>query len=71
MASSRTGCGPSSCRTIRSLPPNIFGLYVDPPEHALVLSVDEKLQRCGPGSNGPRFQILIMKWAERDSSAED
>ena len=55
-------CGPiwsagSSCRTIRNSRPSsrdIVGLYVNPPDHAIVLSVDEKsqiqaLDRTQPG----------------------
>ena len=57
MACSRTGHICSSCPTIRSLPRNcidIVGLYVAPPEHAVVLSIDEKsqiqaLDRTQPG----------------------
>jgi Winged helix-turn helix len=52
-----TGCVASSCRRIRSLPPScatVVGLYVNPPAHSLVLSVDEKsqiqaLDRTQPG----------------------
>ena len=42
---SRTGCGASSCPPIRRSPAklrDVVGLYLDPPAHALVLSVDEK-----------------------------
>ena len=57
MVCSRTGRVCSSCPTIRSLPPScrdIVGLYVDPPAHAVVLSIDEKsqiqaLDRTQPG----------------------
>ena len=44
-ACSRTGCASSSCPPTPSSPPrsrDIVGLYVDPPAHAIVLSVDEK-----------------------------
>ena len=44
---SRTGYGASSCRRIRLLPPSCamsVGLYLDPPAHSIVLSVDEKSQ---------------------------
>ena len=57
MVCSRTGCACSSCPTTRSSPPScsdIVGLYVDPPAHAVVLSIDEKsqiqaLDRTQPG----------------------
>jgi hypothetical protein len=55
--SSPTASGPSSCPKTRSSPPSsrtFVGLYVDPPAHSLVLSVDEKsqiqaLDRTQPG----------------------
>ncbi len=46
-ASSRIGCGVSSSpRTRPSLPScgDVVGLYLDPPAHAVALSVDEKSQ---------------------------
>ena len=54
---SRTACGSSSCPRTRSSPTScrdVVGLYVDPPAHAVVLSVDEKsqiqaLDRTQPG----------------------
>ena len=58
MASSRTACGSSSRRpTIPNSSEklrDVVGLYVDPPAHAIVLSVDEKnqiqaLDRTQPG----------------------
>ena len=57
MACSRTASGSSSSPTIRTFADklhDIVGLYVDPPEHAIVLSVDEKsqiqaLDRTQPG----------------------
>src|SRR5207249_9581041 len=57
MASSRTCCAASSSARIPYLPkrwPTSWGLYLNPPEHALVLSVDEKsqvqaLDRTQPG----------------------
>src|SRR6201996_6659143 len=55
--SRRIGSARSSCRTIRRFADklkDIVGLYVDPPAHAVVLSVDEKsqiqaLDRTQPG----------------------
>jgi transposase len=55
--SRRIASARSSCRTTRSSPRNskdVVGLYVDPPAHAVVLSVDEKsqiqaLDRTQPG----------------------
>ena len=55
--SSRTWRGPSSSATTRTLSRNgqdVVGLYLNPPEHALVLCVDEKsqiqaLDRTQPG----------------------
>ena len=47
MGSSRIGCGSSNCRAIPEFVPklrDIVGLYIDPPAHAMVLSVDEKSQ---------------------------
>jgi hypothetical protein len=35
---------PSSCRTIRSSPRKFVGLYLNPPDKALVLCIDEKSQ---------------------------
>src|SRR5271154_7074355 len=57
MVCNRTGCASSSCPTIRASSTNlrdVVGLYVDPPAHAIVLSVDEKsqiqaLDRTQPG----------------------
>ena len=57
MASARTAGGISSSPTTRRSPRSyidIIGLYVDPPAHAVVLSVDEKsqiqaLDRTQPG----------------------
>ena len=57
MASSRTGCGTfklSNDPKFAAKVQDVVGLYVDPPEHALVLSVDEKsqiqaLDRTQPG----------------------
>jgi hypothetical protein len=57
MGSSRIGCGSSSCPTTPPFVdklPDVVGLYVDPPAHAVVLSVDEKsqiqaLDRTQPG----------------------
>ena len=54
---SRIGCASSSCPTIPKFVAklrDIVGLYVDPPAHAIVLSVDEKsqiqaLDRTQPG----------------------
>ena len=56
-ACSRTGCGSSSSPTTRNFAAkvrDVVGLYVDPPAHAVVLSVDEKsqiqaLDRTQPG----------------------
>ena len=53
----RIGCGASSCRPIRRSPRSlrdVVGLYIDPPRHAIVLSLDEKsqvqaLDRTQPG----------------------
>jgi hypothetical protein len=39
--SNPTGIGSSSSRTVAKLR-DVVGLYVDPPAHAIVLSVDEK-----------------------------
>jgi transposase len=47
MVCNRTGCASSSCPTIRRFVDklrDVVGLYVDPPAHAIVLSVDEKSQ---------------------------
>jgi hypothetical protein len=46
MDCSRFGCASSSCRVTPIVPKlrGIVGLYVDPPAHAIVLSVDEKSQ---------------------------
>ena len=57
MACSRTGCASSSSPTIPKFVDklrDVVGLYVDPPAHAIVLSVDEKsqiqaLDRTQPG----------------------
>ena len=55
-ACSRTASAPSSSRTtrLRRQARDIVGLYLDPPAHAVVLSVDEKsqiqaLDRTQPG----------------------
>jgi hypothetical protein len=55
--SRRIASARSSCRTIRNFAnklKHIVGLYVDPPDHAVVLSADEKsqiqeLDRTQPG----------------------
>ena len=56
MVCNRTGCASSSCPTTRFVDKlrDVVGLYVDPPAHAIVLSVDEKsqiqaLDRTQPG----------------------
>jgi hypothetical protein len=57
MACDRIWYAALSCPTIRSSRPSsreIVGLYVNPPDHAIVLSVDEKsqiqaLDRTQPG----------------------
>ena len=58
-ASARTAGAASSCRNAEKLT-DIVGLYVDPPAHAVVLSIDEKsqiqaLDRARPAhEEGPR-----------------
>ena len=53
-ACSRTGCGPSSSSDDPAFAAKLrdmVGLYIDPPAHAVVLSVDEK----SPCVDGPRL----------------
>ena len=77
----RTGCASSSCPTTRHDPRfvdklrDVVGLHVDPPAHAIVLSVDEKsqiqaLDRTQPGLPLKKGRAGTMTHAARTAREE-
>jgi hypothetical protein len=63
--------GSFNCRTTRSSPRNkdVVGLYVDPPDHAVVLSVDEKAKPSGHDTPLGGFDCQIGKRPRNAHSA--